>query len=443
MDPAKLGWVTGELGLASYAAVSSIYVLFYATEVLHISPAWAGLGLLIPRVWNVVADPIVGFLSDRTRTRFGRRRPFLLGGALVWGVAFFLLFNLSRVEGTVVAAGSVAAVVLFSCVFLLNNTGLALYQVPYHAMLAEMTQDPRERTKLVAYREIAARAAVLLTLFGAPLVLAGAANQTIGFQAIGLVFAGVIVVSGLIAFFATARAPATEAGPRHGRVRLNLAPLAENRPFAFVTSSWLFVNLGDAVFSGALVYYITDVLHGSPALIGTLYPVSSIAGIVSTPLWTLAAGRWGKATMCRLALAMNAVCCALPLFFPSEQLWLMYPFMALYGLSNCGARLLPCAMVPDTVELDQQRTGERREGVIFGLFVFTQQTGFAAGGFVLSLLLALAGVGGEAEHGAARASGVVMAFALGSALLYGAAFLAVLGYRLNPPVPPLAVESSR
>jgi sugar (glycoside-pentoside-hexuronide) transporter len=431
MQSGKLGWVTGELGLASYAAVSTIYVLFYATEVLHLSPAWAGLALLIPRVWNVVADPVVGFLSDRTHTRFGRRRPFLLGGALVWGVAFFLLFNLSRMEGTSLMAGALAPVVLFALVFLLNNTGLALYQVPYHAMLAEMTQDPRERTTLVAYREIAARVAVLLTLFGAPLVLASTTDQAAGFQTLGLVFAGVILASGLIAFFATARAPSTEGAAKHARIRLNLAPLVENKPFGFVTSSWLFVNLGDAVFSGSLVYYITDVMQGSPALIGTLYPVSSIAGILSTPLWTLAAHRWGKGPMCRLALAMNAVCCALPLIFPAGQTWLMYPFMALYGLSNCGARLLPCAMVPDTVELDQQRTGERREGVIFGLFVFTQQTGFAAGGFVLSLLLTLAGVGAGVEHSAARAAGVAMAFALGPALLYATAFLIVLGYRLK------------
>lgn len=425
MDPAKLGWITGELGLASYAAISSIYLLFYATEVLHIIPAWAGLALLIPRVWNVVADPIVGFVSDRTRTRFGRRRPFLLIGALAWGAAFFLLFNLPRAEGPV------ALVVLFSAVFLLNNTGLAIYQVPYHAMLAEMTRDPRERTKLVAYREVAARVAVLLTLFGAPLILAVAVNQDAGFRSIGLVFAAVILGSGLIAFFATAKAPATAAGPRHAGLRIGIAPLVENRPFAFVTSSFLFVNLGDAVFSGALVYYITDVLQRSPALIGTLYPISSIAGILATPLWTLAANRWGKANMCRLALGMNAACCALPLLIPPAQGWLMFPFMALYGVSNCGARLLPYAMVPDTVELDQQRTGERREGVIFGLFVFVQQTGFAAGGFVLSVLLTLAGVGG-AEQGADRASGVVMAFAVGSAALYGMAFLAILGYRLNP-----------
>lgn len=147
IDLGKLGWATGEIGLASYAGVSSIYLLFYATQVLRIPPTAAGLALLIPRIWNIVGDPIVGFLSDRTQTRFGRRRPYLLGGALVWGAAFCLLFNLPRLSDPLLEA------VLFGAVFLLNNTGLTLYQVPYSAMLAELTRDYAERTRLVAYKE--------------------------------------------------------------------------------------------------------------------------------------------------------------------------------------------------------------------------------------------------------------------------------------------------
>jgi Na+/melibiose symporter-like transporter len=88
-------------------------------------------------------------------------------------------------------------------------------------------------------------------------------------------------------------------------------------------------------------------------------------------------------------------------------------------------------MVPDTVELDQERTGERREGVIFGLFVFAQQTGFAAGGFVLSILLALAGVGPAATHSEGRMTGIVICFTVAAAALYGLAFVAVLRYRLE------------
>lgn len=424
IDAGKLGWATGELGLASYAGVSSIYLLFYATEVLRIPPTWAGLALLIPRIWNIIGDPIVGFLSDRTRTRFGRRRPYLLGGALAWGAAFCLLFNLPRLSNPLLEA------VLFGCVFLLNNTGLTLYQVPYSAMLAELTADYAERTKLVAYKEIAARAAILLTLSCAPLLLAHASEPAAGFASVGFVFGGLYVASGLVAFFATARSPATSSATHHQRMTLQLAPLVENRPFALVTTSFLFVNLGDAVFSGSLVYYVTEVMHRNAALIGTLYPIGSVTGILCTPLWTIAANRFGKGTVCRVALAMNAVVCLLPFFFPADASWLMYPFMSLYGLFNTGARLLPSAMVPDTVELDQERTGERREGVIFGLFVFVQQTGFAAGGFVLSMLLALAGIGPTAQT-AGRMTGIVICFTVAAAALYGLAFLAVLGYRLE------------
>ncbi|MGH8289234.1 MAG: MFS transporter [Steroidobacteraceae bacterium] len=138
-----------------------------------------------------------------------------------------------------------------------------------------------------------------------------------------------------------------------------------------------------------LVYYVTRILGESPAAIGTLYPVSSITGK------------------------------------------LMYFFMVLYGMSNTGARLLPNAMAPDTADLDQARTGERREGAIFGIFVFVQQTGFAVGGFLLSLLLAAGMHGGAISQPHEPASvAILLTFTLASALLYGGAFAAILPYRM-------------
>jgi Na+/melibiose symporter-like transporter len=423
LDAAKLGWVTGELALACYAGVSTLYLLFYATEVLHLPAAWAGIAMFVPRLWNILGDPLVGVLSDRTRSRWGRRRPYLFAGAVIWGAAFSLLFNLPHVTDPL------ARTFLFSAVFLLNNTGLTLFQVPYAAMLAEFSPDSAVRTRLAAYREVAARVAILLTLAYAPRLLAGAPDPAVGFSDIGVTFGAVIALSGMVAFFATAGAPATAASSAHAGTKLQLAPIAENRPFASITLAFLFVNLGDAVFSGSLVYYVTEVLRKSPAIIGVLYPVSSLTGIASTPLWTLAANRLGRARTCRIAFGGNALCCLLPLLF-SQQVWLMYPFMSLYGLFNTGARLLPNAMVPDTVDLDRARTGKNREGVFFGIFVFTQQTAFAAGGFVLSLLLTLAGVGG-AGHGGGRITGILVCFTVAAAAFYGAAFVASLFYRLD------------
>jgi GPH family glycoside/pentoside/hexuronide:cation symporter len=426
IDGAKLGWATGEFALASYVAIASIYLLFYATEVLRIPPALAGLALLVPRLWNMVSDPIIGILSDRTRTRFGRRRPYLLAGAVIWGAAFCLMFNLPHM------ARPGAAAFVLGLVFMLNNTGLTMYQVPYSAMLAEMTRDRLERTRLVAYREVVARAAILLTLVSGPWILAAASSQRAGFQIIGAAFGAGILISGLVAFFATAGAPQTTSESRHSHGLAQFAILKDNRPLRKITLSFLCVNLGDALFSGSLVYFVTEVLGRSPAVIGTLYPISSITGIIAAPLWMLMANRYGKTKICQAALALCAICCLLPLIISPGSYWLMYPFMCIYGFFNTGARLLPNAIVPDTVEIDQQQTGERREGLIFGIFVFVQQSAFAVGGFLLSLLLAFATHHAAAGTSSARMTGISLSFTLAAAVFYGTAFLWMLRYRTDP-----------
>ena len=426
LDWSGFGWAAGEVGLACYAGISTIYLLFYATEVLRIPPVWAGLALLVPRVWNVVADPIVGILSDRTRTRFGRRRPYLLGGALFWGVCFAVLFNLPPGQS------SALDILWFGAVFLLNNTGLSLYQVPYATMLAEISRDQHVRTRLAGYREIVARGAILLTLASGPWLLGRYTSKAAGFGVVGAVFGAAIIVSGLVAFFATADGSEEDAAVRHEHgLRAQLATLAGNGPLAWLSTSFLFVNVGDAVFSGALVYYLTRILGESPAAIGTLYPVSSITGILVAPLWWRAANRLGKTPVCRAALLLNALCCLMPLWITAPHARLMYLFMVLYGLSNTGARLLPNAMAPDTADLDQARTGERREGAIFGIFVFVQQTGFAVGGFVLSLFLAAgAHATGTSAPPEPSTTAILLTFTVASAVLYGGAFAAVLPYRM-------------
>ena len=419
IDFSGIGWAGGEFGLACYAGLSTIYLLYFATEVLHIPPAWAGVALLVPRIWNMIADPVVGVLSDRTHTRYGRRRPYLLGGAVLWGLCVALLFNLPPVQPPLTAT------FVFALVFLLSNTGLTIYQVPYAAMLAEITHNQTQRTRMVALREIVARGAILLTLGAGPWILSMAPTQAAGFGRMGVVFGGAIMAAGLLAFAMTARAEPAAVVQGHGGFRAQMAALAQNRPLLWVSGSFLLVNTGDAVFSGSLVYFVTRVLGRSPALIGVLYPISSIAGIITAPLWSAAANRFGKVRMCRIALGGNALCCLLPLLMTGHQ-QALYPFMALYGVFNTGARLLPNAMVPDTADLDRTRTGERREGIIFGIFVFMQQTGFALGGFLLGLFLST-GTGAAAEP---SVSGISLSFTAGAAALYGTALVLTMGYRI-------------
>jgi GPH family glycoside/pentoside/hexuronide:cation symporter len=297
--------------------------------------------------------------------------------------------------------------------------------VPYSAMLAEITHNQTQRTRMVALREIVARGAILLTLGAGPWILSMAPTQADGFGRMGMVFGGAIMAAGLLAFAMTARAEPAAVAQGHGGFRAQMAALAQNRPLLWVSGSFLLVNTGDAVFSGSLVYFVTRVLGRSPALIGLLYPMSSIAGIITAPLWSAAANRFGKVRMCRIALGGNALCCLLPLLMTGHQ-QALYPFMMLYGVFNTGARLLPNAMVPDTADLDRTRTGERREGIIFGIFVFMQQTGFALGGFLLGLFLST----GAAAAAEPSVSGILLSFTAGAAALYGGALVLTLGYRI-------------
>lgn len=422
---AKLGWAFGQFALASHMAIVSIYLLYYLTETHHVSAALAGVVLLVPRIWNVVTDPLMGAISDRTRSRWGRRRPYLLFGSLVWGASFAAMFALPQFADPRMAA------LWFCLLYLVVNSGVSLYHVPYSAMAPEMADGYRERLNLVGYKEVAARIAVLLAIAGAPLLVESAAEPATGYRYVGLAFGGLIVVSGLVAFFSTARAPSVAFQPQTLSFREQLRTLRQNRPLAVLSAAYLFGNVANVAFNGLLIYFIT-VVHGqSPAIMGVLYPLGSLTSVAMTPVWARIAARAGKREACLAAYAGLALCWLLPILVPAGEVWPLYPLMVLFGAFNAGAELLPNAMVPDTVEYDELNSGARREGTIYGAWVFIQQTGMALGGFAVSMVLALIGYQGAEAADAGVAAGIRYGFALLPAALVAVAFLLVRRYTLS------------
>ncbi|WP_082672655.1 MFS transporter [Luteimonas abyssi] len=388
----KFGWSFGQFALASHMAIISIYLMYYLTEGHGVSAGLAGLVLLLPRIWNVITDPLMGAISDRTRSRWGRRRPYLLIGALVWGAAFAAMFALP------VNADPTVTAMWFVAIYLVVNTGVTLYHVPYSAMAPEMTRDYDERLKLIGYKEMAARIAVLLAIAGAPLLLEAAQTPAQGYRWIGLTFGGLIVVSGVVAFFTTARAPAVDFQPQTMSLREQWDTLKQNRPLGILSLAYLFGNMASVAFSALLIYFIT-VVHGqSPALMGVLYPVGALTSVFLTPVWARIGARIGKREACRIAYIGLILCWLSPGLVPQGAVWALYLLMFVHGAFNAAAELLPNAMVPDTVEYDELNSGLRREGTIYGAWIFVQQTGMALGGFVASLALVLLGYQAGAEQ---------------------------------------------
>ena len=160
----KAGWAIGELAIAAFVVLQMAFMLYYCTEALHIPPAIAGLALLIPRLLDAFADPLMGAISDRTRSSMGRRRLYLRIGAPLLGLAFASVFFVPPEAPLALRLGLLVAA------FMASNAAVTIYEVPYSAMAAEMTKSYKERTSLTGYKMFAARLGGVVSAFSAPLI---------------------------------------------------------------------------------------------------------------------------------------------------------------------------------------------------------------------------------------------------------------------------------
>ena len=424
----KVGWATGELGIALFIGITMIFLLYFLTEGLRISPVIAGFVLLVPRVWDLLTDPIIGAFSDRTRTRIGRRRPFLLVGALALGPLFALIF---AVPGSLSDTAKIAYVTLM---YLLASTAYSLYDVPYSAMAAEFTSDYKERTNLVSYKEIAARVGIMIAVIVSPIVFTSQGSLADGFQLLGILAGAFITLTCFIAFLATRNAPRQDATVQPFNLREEARAIFENRPFRILWLAFLAQNVAIGASSTTLIYLITFVMQADAKVLGPLFAAGSVIGVFVTPLWALAARRFGKRGGYFLALMIVTVMSLPALFIPSSLYMLLFAVLLIAGIGDAGTQLLSGSMVPDTVEVDEQRTGMRREGAIFGAWIFCRKLGMAAGAFVVSIGLSLFGFVGGAD-GTQQAdlalTGIRIIYCLVPFVLYVIAMLLLSRYDLT------------
>jgi glycoside/pentoside/hexuronide:cation symporter, GPH family len=424
----KLGWAVGELSVATYIGLTIAFLLFYSTQALGISPWLAGLVLLLPRLWDAFTDPLMGVISDRTRSPMGRRRPYLLVGAILLGLSFAGLFY-APVDADEMRK---ALHVLFF--YFLASTAITIFDVPYSSMAAEMTTDYRERTSLTGYKMMAARIGILAVLFAAPVVFGSNDNLAAGFRLVGFGFGALMVIAGVAAFYLTRNAPRIEAPIQKFSARDEIDAVRKNKPFRVLWLVFLFQNLAIGASATTLLYLLTMVFKLNPEMIGPYMAIGAISATVATPFWVAASRLMTKRKGYFLALTISALV-PVPFFFVEPGAFaIMFVLLIIAGAGDAANQLFPNAMVPDTVEVDELRTGERREGAIFGAWAFCRKLGMTTGAFLVSLLLSASGFIQGATADAQPESAI-----LGIRLIYSAlpvmlwllAILVLTRYRLT------------
>lgn len=404
----KLAFGAGELGPAMAGSTMIFFLMVFLTDVAGLNPALAGSVLLVGKVWDALNDPLIGMLADKTRSKWGRRLPWMLWSALPFALLFALQWWVPPYGGS--EGGRQWALFWhFVAISLLFNTAYTALSLPYSALLPELSHDYDERSRLAGFRMAASLAGSVGGLLVALVVFAALKNSSSQLQYV--IFGAVIAAVGLasVAICLTgiwrtavaadsARCAETEAltaalgiSSEKLSLRRQLSIVFSNRPFLLVCCIYLCSWLALQFTATILPYFVTSWMGMKKTDFQVVALIVQGTALVLIPAWSWASVRLGKKAVYFAGMAFWIVAQWGLLFLMPGQSALMFGLAFLAGLGVSVCYLIPNAMLPDVIELDEIKTGQRREGIFFGFFVFLQKSALAIGTFVVGQVLAAAG----------------------------------------------------
>ena len=378
----KLLFSTGDLSTSIPLAILMFFQLYFLTDVAGLRPDYAGWAVGLSRIWDAINDPLFGLLSDRIRSRWGRRRVLLLFGSVPLGFSFMLMW-------IVPSLGQFGLAIYYALTFILFDTVFTLVHVGYNALTPEMTPDYDERSSLNGFRMLFSisgtlGAIILTTVLGwyieAPRTL---------FALVGLILGLISIIPPLIVFRVTHERPAHEL-PEALPAGQALKETLSNHPFRLVMGLYLLSWTTASILAAVLVYFATYYL-GVPEQANYFVLAAQAAAIVFIPLTVWLARRLDKRRAFMLGSATWIVILLGIFGLNPGQVSLAYVLAALSGFGIATAYVIPWAMVPDIIEYDELRTGQRREGSYYAFASFFQKLATGAAIWAMGQALAWAG----------------------------------------------------
>jgi len=428
-----IGYALGDAASNIFFQFFNIFLTYYYTDVWGL-PATALLWLLpVVRAFGAFDDVFMGLIADRTNTRWGKFRPYLLFGAIPYGICGYLMFAGPNFGPT----GKIVYAYITYALMLISYT---VINVPYSAMLGVISPSPRTRTVASTYRFVAAfGAAFLISLLVRPAVkYFGAASELRGFQITMAIFAIASVVLILICF-ATTKERVTPPPQQKSNVKEELGELFKNWPWVMLLVASIFSNAFSALRSGSTIYYFKYVQgYDSNPYIWildrtTVFLTSGALGLV---LGTLCLGPIARKIDKKYYAATLSVITGLAFlgffFVPKGEFGLMIAVNMLAQFCAGPTSALTWALYGDVADYGEHKYGRRSTGLIYSASLFSIKTGILVGGYLVPLFLVQYGWVKGAETQTARALlGITIAFSLGPALFAFLKAVALIIYPLN------------
>jgi GPH family glycoside/pentoside/hexuronide:cation symporter len=383
----KTAYAAPAFALAVVGIPVYVYIPKFYTDVIGVHVSAMGLILLIVRLFDAVTDPAIGLISDRIRTPFGRRRPFIAVGALLTGVAILLLFNPPHLNPD-------AATAWFMVLIFLLFLFWTVIIVPYESLGPELTFDYNERTTLFGMRDGALIAGTLVAA-ASPAAIKGLMSLPEGGQGeretffiLSLVYVPLIFASAFWCVL-TFKERAIKMVVQRDNIFKQISSSLRNRPFRILLISYTISAIGNNLPATLILYYVEYVLHSTRAdLFLVLY---FMTGILFLPLWVAGAKRYEKKLMWLASMAVNTGAFSGVFFLgPGDEL--AYGILVFISGIGFGATLaIPSAIQADVIDYDELISGQRREGLYIGLWSIAKKM---AAAFGVGVGLALLGVSG-------------------------------------------------
>lgn len=403
-----LGWAAGTLGIAVLFNTTNFLLLRFLVDHVAISAAVASAILAAAKVYDAVVNPIVGWVSDRTETRWGRRRPYLFVAGILCALALPILFSPPQSPSQSVLIGYVAFAVFFYA------TAYTLFNVPYLAMPAEMSTRSDDRSRLMSWRVSAIGAGQLLAGSIAPALIVWCGGGIRGHSMAAWVLGAFVLTACWTAWFSTRNAKFTRNITNSGRVfgvRDQLRAIRQNRPFAILMLTKLLLLGGVAIGHSTLSLFTFHVLKVSDVLLGQFVFANALGIIVSMPFWNRLVVRIGAIRSFAVGAAFYcSACLSFLIVEAGEPTAIVLLRSLLMGIGAGGMILVGQVLLPVTIDYDRRHSGRNQEGVLTGVYSTVERIAFALGLMIAGVALSAMGYeAGTAATGAQQSESAIRA----------------------------------
>lgn len=414
---------SGQLGAQVFRDTPAVLLPMFMTTMLGV-PAWmAGIAILIPKLWVIICDPLIGAWSDRVKSRVGRW-PFLLVGAIFTSLSFYALFAITEYSSPIIACVAIATL------FTIASTAFSAFSVPYLAIASELSPDPHERTRIMTFRMIFTIFGVMLGVGLAQPMIFWLGGGAYGWHMMALSFAAVCLVSMLISAIGLRKVKLLPGSDEQTNLRDQMKPVMKNNPFMILLGTTFIQNLAQAAsytVIGFIFLYAVDAVWLIPFFVITM----SIGSMISQPFWLKMSRRFGK-ERCYIWASIAWACITVTWYFltPGNDVLVTLPFAGdlatqhmlvllrgfAIGIVNAGFVLLAFSMMTDTIDYQRRYFGIAHEGVFSGVFSAAEKLAFALGPFVGGIVLSAFGfhssMGGAAAQSESAITGILLLYSL-------------------------------